>query len=317
MSTYRAPASDFPMGRRRARGTYFFLKILLLLVVVAPLGSLGLSFYVGWHLTHPTRMPITRTPALYHLAYRVVRFPSRVDKLQLHGWLIPASVPTRKIVIEAHGYRHNRSGEKPLLPVAKALHEAGFAVLMFDFRDEGNSPGREVTVGFYEIRDLLGAVDYARLLGFRHIGVYGLSMGASIALQATADDSEIQATVADSPFADLYSYLEANMPIWTHLPNWPFTSEILWELCVFEGLDSRKVDPLADLAHWRPRPLLLIAGTADHTVPVRNSRKLYQQVRSDSQDSLWLVPGAKHIGAYSIDPKAYEQRVVGFFNSYL
>lgn len=302
-----------PHALRRLR--WFVRGLVVLALLIA--GSVGVSYYVGWHLIHPTRKPITQTPALYGLKYHSIQFPSRIDHLQLLGWLLPAATPSDKIVIEAHGYRQNRSADKPALPVAGALHNAGYAVLMFDFRDEGRSPGNEVSVGLYEQRDLLGAVDYAKRLGYRHIGVIGYSMGASVALEAAAADPAIAATVADSPFANLYRYLQAHMQHWTHLPNWPFTPETLWTLRMFSHLDARMVDPERALRDFGQRPALLIAGTADTTISMSNSQALAAVLQHDKDASLWIVRGAKHVGAYTVAPHQYIQRTLDFFNRYL
>lgn len=287
------------------------------LVGLSVLATALVAFYVTWGLLHPARRPITRTPAAYGLPYRPIRFPSRVDHLRLVGWLIPAG--SRRIVIEAHGYRENRSSDRPALPVARALHRAGIAVLMFDFRDEGRSPGKEVTVGLYEQRDLAGAVQYAQKLGYRDIGVIGYSMGAATALEVAASEPAVEATVADSPFADLYSYLQQKLSHWTNLPSWPFNAEIFFELRWFYGLNPRRVDPEKSLRHFGKRPLLLIAGTADATVPPSNSEKLYRELRGehDKRASLWLVSGARHVGAYTRQPTEYLAKVTRFFRRYL
>jgi len=300
-----------------------FRRIGLGLVVLAVLGAVGtggVSLYVGWHLTHPARRPIRRTPAALGLPFHRIRFASRVDHLRLRGWLLPArGRHARGLVIEAHGYKENRDSEPPSLPVAAALHRAGFTVLMFDFRDEGRSPGREVTVGLYEQRDLLGAVDYARKLGYRRIGIIGYSMGASTALEVAGTDPAVRAVVADSPYADLSRLLRNHLTFWSHLPAWPFTPEIIWELRTFLGLHPGRADPLHDLRHAGKLPILLIAGTADRTVPVRNSHWLYRELERehDPNAKLWIVRGAKHVGAYLLRPKAYLHRVTGFFHKYL
>jgi len=305
--------------RRRKRHLTLrqLLSSILFIVAFVAVASFGLSYVVGWSLTHPARQPVVATPNAFSLPYSDISFASRQGGLKLQGWLIPAGL-TKRIVIEAHGYKGNRANDAPALPTAKALHDAGIAVLMFDFRDSGNSAGKRVTVGLYELQDLLGAVDYAKSLGYQHIGVIGFSMGAATAIEAATKDNAIQATVADSPFANLNTYLSTNMSVWTHLPNWPFTPEILWEMRVISGLNARQVDPLHDLETWQPKPLLLIAGTADHTIPDSNSILLYDNmVKTGSTDALWIVPGAKHVGAWKVAPKAYEDRVIRFFAQYL
>jgi fermentation-respiration switch protein FrsA (DUF1100 family) len=309
-----APDARWRGEKRRLRWIIFGVTALALACLVVTAGE---SYYVAWQLIHPAPKAITQTPGAYALTYRAVQFPSAVDRVQLSGWLIPAPSPADKLVIEAHGYQQNRAADAPALPVANALHKSGYSVLMFDFRAEGKSHGSEVTVGLFEQRDLLGAITYAQKLGYRHIGVIGYSMGGSTALEVAAADPAIEAIVADSPFANLYRYLQRHMSEWTHLPNWPFTPEILFELRLFNHIDAHRVDPEQDMTGFRQRPVLLIAGTADHIVPMSNSEALYKALRHDKSAHLWLVPGAKHVGAYTADPEQYLSRVIRFFGKSL
>lgn len=290
-------------------------RLVLTLVAIAVL-TLLVSGYVGWSLTHPTPNPVKETPAQYQMAWRNISFPSRGDHLRLPGWLIPGDASGR-IVIEAHGYKDNRADPRAMLPTAQALHEAGFSVLLFDFRGSGAAPKATVTVGLNEQKDLEGAIDYAVAQGYPHIGVIGYSMGAATALEVASHDPRVEATVADSPFAALDPYLRTHLPLWSHLPNWPFTPEILWEMRVFEHLDARQVNLLTDLQHARPFPLLLIAGTADHKVPPENSRELYREVQSWPHTALWMVPGARHVGAWEVEPGQYTGRVTHFLGQFV
>lgn len=300
--------------RRRLKRWLWTIIIILIVLIVA---SAVLSFIVGWKATHPSRIPIKYTPAEDGLSYQNETFPSRIDHLKLSGWLIPAAKPTNKIIVESHGYHGNRSNETPFLASTKDLHDAGYAVLMFDYRGEGKSAGSLVSIGEFEQRDLEGAIDFAKSKGYTDVGVLGWSMGASTALEVASEDSDVRATIADSPFADLNQYLKVNMPVWSHLPSFPFTPEILWELETTTGIDPSKASPETDLRHFGQKPVLLIAGTADTTIPMKNSQLLDQELNHDSNASLWIVPGAKHIGAFKVEPGPYEQRVVQFFNKYL
>ncbi len=101
------------------------------------------------------------------------------------------------------------------------------------------------------------------------------------------------------------------------LPSFPFTPEILWELETATGINPNLANPEADMKHFGQKPVLLIAGTADTTIPMQNSQILYKEIHTDRNAALWIVPGAKHIGAYKVEPGPYEQRVVAFFNKYL
>src|SRR5207253_806396 len=89
---------------------------------------------------------------------------------------------------------------------AQFLHEAGFAALVFDFRSLGRSEGDLCSFGYEEIADLRGALDY---LDSRPDtadlpkGVFGLSLGASVAIMGSAKDERVQAVVAEAPYPSL------------------------------------------------------------------------------------------------------------------
>lgn len=285
------------------------------LVILSVLGCMGISGYVGWNLTHPIRKPVVSNPSEFGLTYQDVNFSSREDNVKLSGWYIPAE-KSKAIVIQAHGYGGSRTKEKPSLPLTQALARQGISVLMFDFRASGESEGALVSVGDFEQRDLQGAFDYVKNLGYQNIGIIGYSMGASTAAVVAANETEIKSVVLDSPFADLKDYLQVNMPIWTKLPNLPFTPLILREIPVMTGIKPENVSPLHEMKKFEKRPILFIAGDADDTIPMENSKKLWENV-NNSEDQLWVVPGAKHVGAYSVVPDQYLDKVTKFFVSSL
>lgn len=307
-----------PTAARSKQKTASLLRRAAKIAVVITLGVVAYGLFVGWSLTHPKRDPVTTTPANWGMPYQTVRFPSQVDHLRLHGWWLPSSVPTGMTVVMAHGYATNREQASiPGLAVARALHLMGINVLMFDFRDEGRSPGQEVSVGEFEQRDLIGAVNEVhRVLAPQDkVVLLGYSMGASTSILVGARDKMVAGVIADSPFADLTTYLRANLPKWTHLPAFPFNSIIFGLLPLITGLQPQTVNPLAVIDAMGRRPLLLIAGTGDVTIPDRNSIALYNRLKPvDPHAALWLVPNATHIHAFDISPKAYLQHLYTFLH---
>jgi alpha-beta hydrolase superfamily lysophospholipase len=264
---------------------------------------------LGWALVHPRRAPVDTTPAAWGLAYRAVVFRSRTDRVPLSGWWIPAARPSPLAVILAHGYGDNRlDASVPGSALMRALHAMGANVLTFDFRASGESGGSEVSIGEFEVRDLLGAVDWTRRTHpaqSKRIVLLGFSMGAVVALMAGEADPGVSGVIADSPFAALGPYLRANLPVWTHLPSFPFDPVILTLVPLITGLDPAKVDPEAHMRAFGSRPVLLIAGTADRTIPDRNSLALARAAAPGQDVRLWLVPGAGHIQAFRRQPAAY------------
>jgi dipeptidyl aminopeptidase/acylaminoacyl peptidase len=285
------------------------------IVSLSVLGCIVISGLVGWYLTHPIRVPVVGNPSEFGLKYQDVKFSSREDNVKLSGWYIPAE-NSKAIVIQVHGYEGSRTKEKPSFPVSQALVKKGISVLMFDFRASGESEGSLVTVGDLEQRDLLGAFDYVKSLGYQNIGIIGYSMGASTTAVVAANEAEIKSVVLDSPFADLKEYLQVNMPVWTKLPNIPFTPLILYEIPLMTGIKPENVSPLHEMEKFKERPILFIAGDADDTIPMENSKRLWEKV-NNSKDEFWVVPRAKHVGAYSVVPDQYLNKVTNFFVSSL
>ncbi len=300
-------------GQPRVKTTRIILWTAIGLLALAIIAVFAISAKVGWSLTHPVRAEITSSPAEVGLAYQDVNFNSRKDGLKLSGWLIKAPA-NEQTVIFAHGYRKNRLQEDvPLLPIARFLVDRGCNVLMFDFRNSGRSEGELTSVGQFEVRDLLGAVDFIKTQPDlnRQIVLMGYSMGAATAILAGAREPTVAAVIADAPFADLKSYLMANLSVWTDLPPVPFNLAFLIVVPPLTGLEAETVSPVKEVHNFNGRPLFLIHGEGDTDIPIANSeaiQKAYPKAR------LWRVPEAKHVKAYEVAGELYLEKVAGFLD---
>ena len=273
---------------------------------------LGYSFLAAWQATHPKREQLRTNPSYWGLSYKNVRFRSQKGDLTLRGWWIPAK-GSRLTVVIAHAYTENREDDYiPGYDVADLLHQMGANILMFDFRGEGNSQGSLVTVGVDEQWDLVAAAREAErhLASGVPVAVWGFSMGASTALLAAEDDPQIRAVIADSPYSDLRSYLEKNLSQYTGLPSFPFSPLLLVLFPPLFGIDLSQANPVAHMERLGTRPVLLIAGTKDKTIPYLNAKKLYSAGRrTDPHIQLWLVPKAHHVQAFQLRPIAYAKKL--------
>ena len=159
------------------------------------------------------RQPVTRTPKDVGLDYEDAVFPA-TDGVELKGWFIPASEATGPAVIFVHGWLWNRGGnaagrvpfvdrDVDFLPAAKALHDAGFHVLLFDLSNHGESGTRPpLTMGRWEARDFNGAVEYLRSRGDvdpARIGALGTSAGANTVMYAIPEGPPVKALLAVQP----------------------------------------------------------------------------------------------------------------------
>ena len=288
-------------------------------VALAVAVLLGPPVLAGWLATHPARTPLNTTPARWGLPYRSIVFPSTVDHLRIRGWWIPAAGHPRGLtVVFAHGYTQNREvASVPGLAVARALHAMGANVLMFDFRAEGRSPGHLVSIGEFEVRDLLGAVRWAQHTRPRvPVAVLGWSMGATVSLMAAEANPSIHAVVADSPFGALGPYLATSLPKWTHLPAFPYTAITLAVVPWLTGINPARVDPAGHLAQLGHRPVLIIVGLRDTTIPPGPNGIAMAKALAplDPQSRLWEVSGAAHIGAFGVSPIAYLDHLYAIYH---
>jgi fermentation-respiration switch protein FrsA (DUF1100 family) len=314
--------------KTRGRLARWLVIVLLLITGVCTLGYAGLSVYVATRLVYVPQLPITKTPAALGLSYHEVTFPAREDHLLLHGWFVPGVLPNggltaQRALIVVHGTRQNRTDlAAGVLDLTGEFARHGFAVLAFDMRGMGESSPAPISFGYFEQRDVLGAVDFLRSgplpypeLGRpRAIGGWGVSMGAATLLLAAAREPAIQAVVSDSAYADIVPVLEQQVPQNSGLPP-AFTPGVLLAAQALYGMNYYAVRPVDVVARLAPRPVLFIHGAADDYVPPPNQDELYAAARAvpDAHVGYWRVPGAKHAQAFHTAKGAYVDRVVAFF----
>ncbi|MEM8530497.1 MAG: alpha/beta fold hydrolase [Chloroflexota bacterium] len=180
-------------------------------------GRVGfLGSYLTQLLIMGKRQPFWVTPSDVGLFAQDVEFPSR-DGIMLRGWFIPRAnsagsrAPT---IVFVHGWPWNRIGNRAgstlihdqsvdFLGPAKALHEAGFNVLLFDLRNHGTSDtALPVTMGVHEARDFADAVAMLRQrndVDGERIGAIGYSMGANSLIYGIPLCQPIRAAIAIQP----------------------------------------------------------------------------------------------------------------------
>jgi fermentation-respiration switch protein FrsA (DUF1100 family) len=314
-STSRSPQSKW-IWKRSLVYRILIISILAFLIL-SLLGSVGISAYVGWSLTHPERMPIDDSPSNYGLTYEDVVFKSKGGDVDLSGWWLDTKqngvTPVGKTIIFAHGYSHNRLYKRiPTLSLTQLLIDKGYDTLLFDFRNSGVSGGDITSVGQLEKFDLLGAIDFVKSIRPNsEIILFGFSMGASTSLIAAAESPDVTAVIADSPFDDLTTYLEANLSVWSDLPNFPFTPMMMTIIPLITGLDPKEVSPISTIHQFGKRPILFIHGDADHSIPMGNSERILAASHNPNAE-LWIVHGADHVFARKVNPEAYDRKILEF-----
>jgi fermentation-respiration switch protein FrsA (DUF1100 family) len=308
------------------------IVLLLLLSGIFTTSYAAISVYVASRLAFQTQVLPKGAPSEFGLQYQNVVFPSRYDHLQLHGWLIPGILPggaltLQRVIIIVHGQGTNRADPGAgLLDLSSDLARRGFAVLAFDMRGNGESPPAPLSLGYFEQRDVLGAVDFLRsgilpypALGHPHsIGGLGFSLGAAALLLAAAHDFALKAVVSDSAYSDALPILERDIPLDSYLPSW-FTPGVLLAANIQYGVDFSAIRPVDFVASIAPRPILFIQGSSDQSTPPSNMFALAVAALSapHAQVQTWLVHDADHVQSFHIIGKIYVDRLVKFYTSAL
>ncbi|WIG61517.1 MAG: hypothetical protein OJF49_004265 [Ktedonobacterales bacterium] len=280
------------------------------------LATLGVAYYVAYTLTAPKRPgpmdAYVMTPFETGAEYEEVAFTATRGGHTLHGWWFPRP-ETNQVIVGCHGFR---GGKSELIGISTALWRAGFNVLIFDFHGHGADIGSPVTLGYQELHDFYSALDYVgQRVPEARIGVIGFSMGASVAIIGAARRSEVCCIVADSPFATHTDVVAHNVARVLHVSGHAVARAADIFLARRAGYRGGDVAPVREVAAIAPRPVLLIHGAEDATVPVEHAHRVYEAAHEPKE--LWIADGAPHCGAYFADRPAYCQRVAEFFTSHL
>jgi alpha-beta hydrolase superfamily lysophospholipase len=244
------------------------------------------------------------------------------DGTKLSGWYVQPDEWNGDSVILLHGVGDNREG---MTSYARMFLGAGYAVLLPDARGHGESGGDLSTYGLLEsgdVRDWSGWLAARKPATERSnpkscLYLFGESMGAAIALQATAVTPHLCAVAAEDSFASFreIGYVRVAQGLgssigFSHVFAWPTVNFAFLYARVRDGLDFGQASPELDLAQSRV-PSLLIAGADDANIPPWNSQRIAK--RAGSAAELWLVPGAGHTLAARVAPVAFRDRVLDWF----
>ncbi len=298
---------------KRARGWAVLVKVLEILTAVLTHG-IWLAVVIpivaeGW-ATRPPIWPAHQFNPLTELglAYEDTAFEA-ADGLTLRGWFIPAASANAPAIVYAHGAgRDQRSG----LSIVPALHQAGYSVLLFSYRDHGCSDGdgRGITYGYHESQDVDSAVRFlCQVKQASHVGVIGYSVGGSSVLLSAARNPDIEAVVAVAPFADAMEIWMANRPAF--LPH----AVLNWMRMVVEwrkGISLAAVRLTDWIRQIAPRPLLLIQGSRDERIPLVQVQQLF--AAAGQPKDLWLIEGETHESIYTRGLEARLTEVTAFFD---
>lgn len=179
------------------------------------------------------------------------------DGLRLGAWFLPSASAGQPgpAVLVANGNAGNRGHR---LPLARALVDLGYHVLLFDYRGYGGNPGSPSEVGLRaDARAAARALMARPEADPERVAYFGESLGAAV-LGGLATELRPAALVLRSPPPSIVAMARHHYP---YLP-------------VIEGLLLDRyalIDQVGDL----DVPVLVIVTERDEVVPAELSRRVY------------------------------------------
>jgi alpha/beta superfamily hydrolase len=184
------------------------LPVILSAASLAIFAFVSFCYFISRTVIHLDRQPVPKTPKDYGRDFQNIEFKA-ADEVKIKGWLIPSS--SNKLIIITHvggltkygSTRKFRSMSKlfneeiEFLKVAQHLHKEGYWVLMFDFRNHGESDpspnGGKAGIGLEEYQDVLAAMSYiqeSNELKDKKVGFVSFCTGANSTVIAMSKKPE-------------------------------------------------------------------------------------------------------------------------------
>ena len=233
------------------------------------------------------------SPAALGLKAEEVRIAT-ANARQLHAWLIRAPQQEQErdrpqaAVVVVHGWGGNAA---LMLPLARPLHEAGFAALFIDTRCHGASDDDRFTSLPRFAEDAEHAFAWLAAqpgIDPQRIALLGHSVGAGAVLFAASRTPQVAAVVSVAAFSHPVAMMRRLLAA-KRLPERPLGRYILDYVQKTIGHRFDDIAPLTTIARIR-RPVLLVHGEDDEVVPIVEARQIYA-ARGDTPVELMTIAG--------------------------
>lgn len=247
----------------------------------------------------PPKFPHWRDPSDALIYFQDVNLTTD-DGLTLAAWYVPAtqssSTPAddTPTILLAHGLLDRKESMLHLVPW---FHEAGYNVMLLDFRGHGGSDKQPTTIGREEALDVRAALDWLEAEGVTGaVGGLGMSMGAAALVKAAVQDDRLDALVLDSLFAnwgDTDFAKDYRLPPEWLVPDVPNPEDLMPRIHV---------------------PVLIIHGTADILTDVNHAYRLSRA--ANEPKALWINDSGHAWSSWTY-PTYYRETVLKFFDTAL
>ncbi len=236
-----------------------------------------------------------------------VRIPVGEDD-HLDGWYLRGPRPATVLLFAGYARDHRR-----VWRYANFLHKLGVNIVTVDFRSARSQQRKPTTLGYFELRDERATLDWvrARPESRRHrVALFGESLAGAAALALAAERTDVDAVVADCPFASGDAAMADGFRFVAHLPAYPLAPIARQLARLITGHDPGALDVTQALRALNGRPVMLIQTRVED----RFSREQVERLTTAAGlgAELWTVDDAKHTEIWVQHREEYERKVGRF-----
>jgi len=257
-------------------------------LVITTFVAYGVALAVLFALQRQLLFPAgTEPPSLERAGLVGIMEPVKIvtaDGLTLLSWYRRPPLHDTPLILFFHG---NAGTIENRAAMAKTYIDAGFGLLLLEYRGYGGNPGSPSEAGLYADGRAALAFAVAQGVAPGHIVLYAESLGTGVAVQM-AVEQRVAALVLEAPYTSVADVAQNDFPLFPV------------QLLVRDRFDSMEKIGRVGV------PLLMVHGERDQTIPVRFGRALFAAA-SEPKEAKWL-PGAGHndIAQFGADAAALD-----------
>jgi len=269
---------------------------LALVLSVLYAAACGYIWALQPRLIFTPRAEITETPGSHGLNYDDVFIPVESSSgtiERMHAWWVPNDAGEGLTIFYLHGAALNIGANSDH---TRRLHDLGFNVFLISYRGFGRSEGQFPTEQSVYADAEAGwrFLTERRGMDPRKIYVYGHSLGGAVAIDLTVKHPEAAGLIAEATFTSMRDMAQTRSG---------------YRFFPIEWILNQNFDSLSKVG-WLRVPVLYLHGTADHVVPYRMSRELFEGTGSAKR--VVLIDGGGHNNSARIGGKTYLDAVKEF-----
>lgn len=266
----------------------------------------GVYGFACWQLAQRYLRPSTDPLGLVPAGFAESKL--NLPEGEVEAWTTPTVIGgNAPVFVMVHGYGGSQSF---WAGVGMDLAKADFDVVIPKL--PGHQDPSDATTGFglKEARRVKTIVDLIRSTPggkSRSIVLLGVSMGGAACWLATDMGADVDGVVTEGAFARFDDATES----WLN-HAFPGGSVILrpvvWIASAQSGLQPSDIIPERAAKRWKSRPALVIQGTEDRLIPMRQAELLAAAAGCE----LWKVEGARHAQCSDTAGREYIRRLIEF-----